>query len=74
MVLITPIRRLFLASAFLLLAAGAQQVRAQAAEPESGGPTPQTPAATPVPLDGGASLLLAGGVAYGLRKLRQRRK
>jgi len=71
MLFITPIRRFFLASALLLLAAGAQQVRAQA---ESGGPKPQTPTATPVPLDGGASLLLAGGVAYGLRKLRQRRK
>ncbi len=36
----------------------------------STGPTPQAPAA--VPLDGGASLLLAGGAAYGLRRLRQR--
>jgi len=27
-----------------------------------------------VPLDGGASLLLASGVAYGLRRLRQRRQ
>ena len=51
----------------LLLAAPAQ---AQA--PSTTGPTPQAPAA--VPLDGGASLLLASGVAYGLRHLRQRRK
>ncbi|MDO7848634.1 hypothetical protein Q5H92_19870 [Hymenobacter sp. M29] len=44
------------------------------AQPSSGGPAPQTPQApTDVPLDGGASLLLAGGVAYGLRRLRQRR-
>lgn len=27
-----------------------------------------------VPVDGGASLLLAGGVVYGLQKLRNRRK
>lgn len=67
----TFLRRLLLASTFLLLAGGAQQAWAQA---DTGGPTPQTPTATPVPLDGGASLLLAGGVAYGLRKLRQRRR
>lgn len=44
-------------------------------EPGSGGPTPGpvTPPPTGVPIDGGASLLLAGGAAYGLRKLRQRR-
>jgi len=40
--------------------------------PTTGGPMPQAPAA--VPLDGGATLLLASGVAYGLRHLRQRRK
>lgn len=45
---------------------------ALAQAPGSTGPTPSaSPAA--VPLDGGASLLLAGGAAYGLRKLRQRR-
>ncbi|MCC3159263.1 hypothetical protein LJ737_18620 [Hymenobacter sp. 15J16-1T3B] len=49
-------------------AAGAQT-------PGSGGPTPGTPAADPtaVPLDGGASLLLAGGAAYALSGLRKRR-
>lgn len=58
----------------LLLALGlAQLVQAQA--PGTGGPTPQptTPDPTAVPLDGGASLLLASGAAYGLRRLRQRR-
>ncbi len=81
MLLTTPLRRWLLASALLLLAVGAQQVQAQTATPQTGGPTPQTPDPTPqtpdptpVPLDGGASLLLAGGVAYGLRKLRQRRR
>lgn len=43
------------------------------AQPGSTGPTPQA-GPTGVPLDGGASLLLAGGVAYGLRRLRQRRR
>lgn len=44
------------------------------AQPGSGGPGPGTPAApTDVPLDGGVSLLLAGGVSYALRRLRQRR-
>jgi hypothetical protein len=59
-----------------LLLAGALASHAQA--PGNGGstggpPEPQAPDPTQVPLDGGASLLLAGSVAYGLRKLRQRR-
>jgi hypothetical protein len=58
-----------------LLLAGALASHAQA--PGNGGstggpPEPQAPNPTEVPLDGGASLLLAGSVAYGLRKLRQR--
>jgi hypothetical protein len=40
--------------------------------PADGGPAPTSP--VPVPLDGGVSLLLAGGVAYGLKQLRNRRK
>lgn len=53
----------------------ATAAHAQAQEPGSGGPMPTTPVPDPtaVPLDGGASLLLAGGVAYGLKKLRARR-
>ena len=43
------------------------------AQPSTTGPAPDAAAPTGVPLDGGASLLLAGGVAYGLRKLRQRK-
>jgi hypothetical protein len=45
------------------------------AQPGSGGPG-STPAADPtaIPLDGGVSLLLAGGVAYGIKHLRNRRK
>ncbi|SDY68462.1 PID-CTERM protein-sorting domain-containing protein [Hymenobacter psychrophilus] len=39
--------------------------------PGPGGPTPNSP--TAVPIDGGASLLLAAGAAYGLRRLRQHR-
>lgn len=53
-----------------VLLAGLSQAHAQAQAPGSLGPVPQ---ATSVPLDGGASLLLASGVAYGLRRLRQRR-
>jgi hypothetical protein len=51
---------------FLLLAAPA----ARAQGPGLGGPRP---GATDVPIDGGASLLLAAGAAYGLKKLRSRR-
>ncbi|MGI4740737.1 MAG: PID-CTERM protein-sorting domain-containing protein [Janthinobacterium lividum] len=46
----------------------------QAQAPGSTGPTPSPQAPTAVPLDGGASLLLAGGAAYGLRRLRQLRR
>jgi hypothetical protein len=46
---------------------------AQSGTPTTTGPTP-TADATAVPLDGGASLLLAGGVALGLKKLRARRR
>lgn len=46
------------------------------AQPGSGGPASQDPTADPtqVPIDGGASLLLASGVALGLKKLRDRRR
>ena len=63
-------KRFALFFSLLLAGAGAQHVVAQ---PNSGGPQPGAgPTATPI--DGGASLLLAGGVAYGLRRLRQRRR
>ena len=58
----------FLLTAVVLLALSS------AAQAQSSGPAGPVPAATPVPLDGGASLLLASGVAYGLRHLRQRRR
>jgi hypothetical protein len=72
--IITSFRQLTLALAVLLAGGATQQALAQT--PGTGGPTPQDPTPTPteVPIDGGASLLLAGSVAYGLRKLRQRRR
>jgi len=39
------------------------------AQPNSGGPTPNP---TGVPIDGGISVLLAGGAAYAVRRLRRR--
>ena len=62
-----------LLTAALLLSVGGL---AQAQAPGSTGPTPSAPTADPteVPLDGGASLLLASGVAYGLKCLRTRRR
>ena len=57
-------------TAFCVLALATAAV----AQPGSGGPVPtNTTGPTGVPLDGGASLLLAGGVAYGLKRLRARR-
>ena len=69
--LFSPTRLLRLALPALMVLT-VLQVRAQA--PADGGPVPtSTSAPTGVPLDGGASLLLIGGVGYALRKLRQRR-
>ena len=66
-------------SSFLSSCAGALVVGLLAAAPavaqtpSTGGPTPQADP-TAVPLDGGASLLLVSGVAFGLKKLRDRRR
>ncbi|HEX8329895.1 MAG TPA: hypothetical protein VF629_20330 [Hymenobacter sp.] len=58
--------------ALTLLVAFGETVLAQ---PGTGGPQPGTPPdPTAVPLDGGVSLLLASGVAYGIKHLRNRRK
>ncbi len=59
-----------------LLAAGlvsASLLAAHAQAPSTGGPQPSAPDPTQVPVDGGAGLLLASGVAYGLKRLRARR-
>ena len=71
--------RLLLVAALVATAGALAPAAAQTGTP-SGPPTtgpapdPNTPDPTAVPIDGGAGLLLAGGVAYGLRQLRQRRK
>ena len=63
--------RLLLALVIMVAAGGT--VLAQ--EPADGGPAPANPAGpTDIPLDGGVSLLLAGGITYGLKQLRDRRK
>ena len=59
----------FLLTALLVATAG---TLALAQAPADGGPTPVAPTATP--LDGGAALLLAGGIGYAVRRLRQRRR
>lgn len=55
--------RNLLTAAFLFAAFASQ------AQP-SGGPSP----APNVPIDGGVSVLLAGGVAYTIRRVQQRRR
>lgn len=59
--------RYFITTALLLFVL-AEQAQAQA---PSAGPRPKQAAGAPI--DGGASLLLAGGVGYVIRKVRQRR-
>ena len=56
----------------VLLTAWALDSAPALAQPSTGGPSPT--GATAIPLDGGASLLLAGGIGYAVRRLRQRRK
>jgi hypothetical protein len=69
----------FLTSTTKLLALYVLTTLPALAQPGSGGPGPGAPTADPtadptaVPLDGGASLLLVGGVGYGLKRLRDRR-
>ena len=62
----------FFSSAFRLLVLCAITSLPVLAQPGSGGPTPG--ATTVIPIDGGASLLLAGGLAFGLKQLRARRE
>jgi len=74
----TEIVKLFIRSTFLValvLSLGLVNVLAQGTDPpDTPGPTPTPPEPTAIPIDGGASLLLAGGVTYGLKKLRDRRR
>jgi hypothetical protein len=60
---------LFLLMVFLLLT-----IPAFAQGPGDGGPTPTEPPVTDIPIDGGVSLLIAGGAALGLGKLRKKLK
>ena len=69
----TSFLRLALATTGLWLLTGAL-VATHAQTPTTGGPAPQAPDPTAVPLDGGASLLVAAGVGFGLRKLRRLRR
>jgi|GEM_PF-2368723 len=58
------------AAGLLLMLLLARLAQAQSGPPGSGGPAPQGP--TEIPLDGGASLLLAAGLGLGLRRLRRK--
>ncbi|MGI4866855.1 MAG: PID-CTERM protein-sorting domain-containing protein [Janthinobacterium lividum] len=69
--LISFLRRAALLTSLLVAGSFASQAQLPGNGGTTGGPPP--PGATAVPLDGGATLLLASGVAYGLRRLRARR-
>lgn len=63
------IKLLIRSATFCALCIGLSHLPALAQGPGNGGPRPN---ATTAPIDGGASLLLAGGVALGLRRLRRK--
>jgi hypothetical protein len=71
------LRTLLVATLFLCALAGYAQPGSGGPTPGSGGSTPgsggPTPDPTGAPIDGGVSLLLAGGAAYAVRHLRRRR-
>lgn len=66
------LRSVLLTAALVLVAGGLNLALAQGDGPGSTGPVPGAPVA--VPIDGGASLLLAAGAAFGLRRLRKMRR
>ena len=68
--LTSAFRLVFTAASVCLLAGALTPVLGQ---PTTGGPTPGTPP-TSVPVDGGASLLLAAGATYGLKRLRDAKR
>ena len=59
----------------LLLGAALLMAMGASAQPNNGGPgaDPDPVGPTETPIDGGASLLLAGGIGYAVRRLRLRR-
>ena len=68
-------KHLTLLAAITVLVIGAVTASLAQVGPVTGGPGPGGNAgSTGVPIDGGASFLLAGGAAYAVRKLRARRK
>lgn len=69
--IISTLRLGVVAAGVYLLAGVASPALAQT--PGTGGPQPSAPDPTQVPIDGGGSLLLAAGAAYGLKRLRNAR-
>ena len=65
--------RLLLAGALLIGSIAASHAQTPGNGGTTGGPPPPQNNPTEVPIDAGASLLLASGVAYGLKRLRRRR-
>lgn len=72
--LLFSLRRPALLLGLLLAAALASHAQAPGNGGATGGPPQPQADPTAVPLDGGASLLLASGVAFGLKKIRDRRR
>jgi hypothetical protein len=72
--LLFSLRRPALLLGLALATTGASHAQAPGNGGSTGGPPAPQAEPTTVPLDGGASLLLASGVAFGLKKLRDRRR
>lgn len=74
MIITMKLQRIILLTIFLLAFAGVSDVLALGPPGPPTGPPPCWPPPCVIPLDGGISLLIAAGIAYGGKKVYDSRK